>query len=134
MDIYKKIDQWKRTRDNIVVNGVNDYSLSFFRNFNTSSRIIDYYTPQNWPSPWEILEFTVLCKSCLTILMYYTFKLSNINGNYEILLIDDTEDCYLILIIDDNVYNYRNIKSSTSVLTDVKIIQRFSDFEIKQYK
>jgi hypothetical protein len=92
MHIDKKIENWKNIRNKITNDGINLDVLSYFCIPHTN-RILDYYTPSSWPSPWEILSFEKLCKSTTTLLMYYTFKLSNIIGDYTLLLIDDSEDC-----------------------------------------
>ena len=71
------------------------------------SRTLDYYESQDWPTPWEILYHGHFCKSSISLLIFHTLSLIDVNVSIELELIEDDGDIYLIPVVDDQyVLNY----------------------------
>ena len=98
-----------------------------------SSRIIDYYTPQSWPDPWEIIYNGECCYSSVSLLMAYTLRLNKID--FELLLINDGSDTYLVPVVDDTeVLNYAlgEVIELERIAKNIDILQRFNATDLKE--
>lgn len=113
-----------------------DEVAKYAQNIPIRSRMIDYYTPEDWPSPWEILSERLFCHSGTSLLICYTIKLINSDCNLTIELIDDGEDIYLVPVVDNkHVLNYQlGVVSNKDDLPEVKTIKVFSDKVLKDYR
>lgn len=110
-------------------------TANFFAKFPIGARSLDFYTPESWPTPWEILYYNSLCQNSISLLMYYTLQLiPTFNLDMELLLIDDGEDRYLIPFIDNKfILNYElgRISKWSHYRKKLKIIDKFTDKQIK---
>ncbi len=101
------------------------------------ARTLDYYTPGDWPTPWEILFHGTFCTSSISLLMYYTFELLHTDHRIELYLIDDGADMYLLPVIDDQfVLNYElgMVSNYSDIDTGFTVKQKFTTAQIKQIK
>ena len=96
----------------------------FFQTVPIASRQLDYYTPESWPTPWELLHYGQSCPSSISLLMVYTLKLIG-EDDFKILLIDDSADLYLVPLVNDtHILNY--------ILGEVSLLKTIEkDIEIK---
>lgn len=46
--------------------------LTAFGNLSTKNRYIDYYTPESWPNPFEIIQHGMYDVTGISLLMYHT--------------------------------------------------------------
>lgn len=74
LDVDKRIEQWRSVRKN---SSSEQHVLENFSNIKVLSRYIDYWTPEEWPNPFEILEYGYFCTTGISILLYHT--LANLN-------------------------------------------------------
>lgn len=83
--------------------------VDFFSQTPISSRVIDYYSPDSWPSPWELLFDGTYCTSAISLLMYYTFTMSStFKDEVKLILADTSDDRILLPLINDKyVINYQ---------------------------
>ena len=99
------------------------------------SRTLDFYTPNSWPTPWEILYNGTWCTNSISLIMFYTLSLlPNSSRKLELLLVDDSSDRYLLPLIDNNIvlnYELGKISKWSHVKKDFKIIERYSAEQIK---
>jgi hypothetical protein len=112
-----------------------DKVAKFFAHMPYGSRSLDYYSPTEWPTPWEIIFHGKLCKSSISLLMFYTFSLLHTNHKVELQLIDDSEDEYLLLVINDQfVLNYQLgvVSNYSDVCTEFTHKQTFTEQQIKK--
>lgn len=97
-------------------------------------REIDYYTPSTWPTPWELLDMKTLCRSCIGLLIFHTLTIST-NVVPEVILVEDPSDRFLIIKLNDQIFNLIPGKiACTDDLKYVKIIEYFDINEVKRYK
>jgi len=129
---------WKDLRDKID-NHLIDYQLSEIAKFCAEmpfgSRTMNYYTPESWPTPWEILYNGKWCTSSISLLMFHTLALlPTFNKNIELLLVDDTNDMFLLPLIDDRFalnYELGHLSKWCHIKNDFRLIKRYTRQEIK---
>lgn len=99
--------------------------VEFWSSIPRVSRTIDYYTPESWPTPWEIIHDQLYCESGVSLLMYYTVKLIPELNELPIscYVIDDGSDEFLIFAHGEYVLNYTpyRLVSIDEVKKNVKI-------------
>jgi len=97
-----------------------------------SIRCIDFYTPESWPTPWEILYHKLFCANSVSLLIYYTLSLTMDENRVSIVLIEDDRDRFLVPIIDKKyILNY--VLGEISTFDDfpqIRIIDSFEDEDI----
>ena len=134
-----RITKWKNFRNDIK--NLNEETqieavANFFATVPVGSRSIDYYTPSNWLSPWEILYEGCYCKSSISLLMYHTLALVLKDRNkIDIALIDDSQDVYLVPVVNESsVLNlqFKTVSLWETLDKDVKIIDYYTSDNIKQ--
>ena len=103
------------------------------------SRTIDYYSPDDWPTPWEILYNGMWCTSSISLFIFYTLELlpEFRNKNLELLLIDDKTDRYLVVTVDSHFllnFNAGLVSTLHDTIGDFRIMERHSKDTIKKIK
>jgi hypothetical protein len=101
------------------------------------SRTLDYYTPEDWPTPWEILYHGTFCKSSISLLIFYTITFLSPETKVDLYLVEDSDDIFLLPIIDDQfVLNYELgvVSKYLDVKDSFKIRQVFPQGRVKTIK
>jgi hypothetical protein len=101
------------------------------------SRTLDYYSPQDWPTPWEILYHGSFCTSSISLLIFYTITMSSPETKVDMYLVEDDQDMYLVPVVDDQfVLNYELgvVSKYLDVKDSFKIRQVFPQARIKTIK
>lgn len=132
----ERLRLWKKLREDISTLD-NTETLDLIAKFCSSMpmghRSIDYYTPQEWPTPWEILFHGTFCPSSISLLIYYTLILKNPNADIEMILVED-EDVYLLPLIDNQfVLNYElgTVNRYSDISTEFKVLKHIPKETIK---
>lgn len=104
---HERILEWRRFR--LSLEGLDDHQTiqsiaEYFKTVPISSRYIDYYTPESWPSPWDILSMGWSCESSISLLMAHTLKLSGYDC--EVFLVDSPLGEFLLPVINGLLLNY----------------------------
>ena len=133
----ERMEKWREFREQFpgmqeeeVLNSI----ASFFADVPIGSRCIDYYTPESWPSPWELLYHKLFCTNTISLLIYHTLCISLDKERVEIVLVDVGDDRFLVPLVDKkHIFNIElgkvnNIKNHPTV----KIIDDFTDQKIHQ--
>jgi hypothetical protein len=134
----ERLHLWKNLRTDIKGLDITEQMIhvsKFFASIPFGTRTIDYYSTENWPTPWEIIFHGSLCRSSISLLIFYTFSLINTDHIIDLRLIDDGNDEYLLPVIDNQfVLNYELGKVSN--LSDIKseITEKitFTEHQIKK--
>jgi 2-keto-3-deoxy-L-rhamnonate aldolase RhmA len=98
------------------------------------SRSVDYYSPKDWPTPWEILHHGLFCTSSISILMFYTIAMSTEYVDIDLILVQDVDGIFLLPIIGNRyILNYElgKVNMYPEIQGSVEILRRFSRNEIK---
>lgn len=103
------------------------------------SRTLDYYSSENWPTPWEILYYGSFCISSISLLMYYTLVVADSNSTdvVELWLVKDNNGDYLLPVINDQfVLNYElgSVSDHSEISEYFIVMQKFSKEQIKTIK
>jgi hypothetical protein len=131
----QRCDLWKDFRNQIASLDKEQQKESvadFFRDVPIGTRSIDFYTPEAWPLPWEILYYEEFCENTISLLIYYTLKL--LDHDVAIWLIDDGSDRFLVAVVDNqDVLNYElgTISKLANLQSNLKVLDTF-DKQIKQ--
>ena len=133
----ERIKKWRDFRESLpelseedLLNNV----AEFFATVPIGGRCIDYYTPESWPTPWELLYHKLFCTSTISLLIYHTLSIVLKSGRVEIVLVDTEDDLCLLPLVDKKyIFNLElgkvnNIKDYTSI----KILDNFADQNIAQ--
>jgi len=98
------------------------------------ARTLDYYSPENWPTPWEILFHGSFCTSSISLLMFYTLELMDTTLKIELYLVEDADGIFLLPIIDDQfVLNYElgAVNNYLEIESEFKVLQKYTKEQVK---
>ena len=135
----ERIERWREFRESLeglseeeVLNNV----AEFFAAVPIGARCIDYYTPDSWPTPWELLYHQLFCTSSISLLIYHTLCIAIGEDRVAIVLADTGNDRCLIPIVDkQRVFNYELGKvNNITKCTTLEIVDEFVDAEMHQIK
>ncbi len=131
----ERLHLWKKLRNDISSLDLEDQLMGlaeFCAYMPIGHRTIDYYTPDNWPTPWEILFFGTFCTSSISLLMFHT--LAMIGRDPELYLVDDRGEIFLLPVIEyQYILNYElgQVSSYSDLVSNFKILQIFPKSRIK---
>jgi len=133
----ERLHLWKKLRDDIqnlsLSDQLNDIA-TFCSTMPFGSRTLDYYSPLDWPTPWEILFHGSFCTSSISLLMFYTLTLTLNPKKLDLILVEDDCGIYLLPLIDDQfVLNYQlgSVNKLDDIKDDFKILQTYTQSQIK---
>ena len=138
MGFTERVDAWRTFRETLKDTdslAILNNTAAFWADAPLGARSLDFYTPQDWPDPWEILHNGSFCQNSITLLIYYTLSLSDADLDLKIVLVDDTNDRYLILQVDGTyILNYElGITCKWKECQDnLKVIDIYDETDIKQ--
>lgn len=133
----ERLRLWKDLRDDIKDSSLEVQLTSVARFCSTipfGSRSVDYYSPSEWPTPWEILFYGSFCTSSISLLMYYTLVLLPTTIDIEIFLVEDDEDVYLLPVIDNQfILNYElgQVSNYSDIKDNFKVLKKYSRDDVK---
>ncbi len=136
----ERLRLWKNLRESIAEKSTEGQLTDVAKFCSTipfGSRSVDYYTPADWPTPWEILFYGSFCTSSISLLIYYTLVLLPTTIDIEILLVEDDEDVYLLPFIDNQfILNYElgQVSKYPEIQDNFKVLRRYSRDEVKTIK
>ena len=134
----ERIRLWKKLREDIKDISIDlqlEQVAKFCSTMPFSSRTIDYYSSENWPTPWEILFHGTFCTSSISLLIFYTLTLLPNKENIELFLVEDKEDIYLLPVVNNHyVLNYYlgEISIYSEVEHNFKVLKQYSQTDIKK--
>lgn len=131
---YKaRLAYWKELRN--LIKSDNIYLLEVSKiPYVMYHREIDYYTPSSWPTPWDILELKVLCRSCVALLIFHTIRIVYPDSTPELLLVDNAEETWLVVKYNNKIYNFLPGKecSIDTMMNMAQIQSVINSSEVKQ--
>ena len=133
----KRIAAWRQFRlsqKDLPLDEVVKNTVEFFADIPIGSRTIDFYNPNEWPDPWEILHNQQYCENTISLLMYYTLTLVVKPESLNIWLIDDNESRFIVPVLNESVVlNYYpkelvNLKDENRI----SVVEKFKKEQIKE--
>jgi hypothetical protein len=132
----QRLSLWKNLRNNISNLTVETQIIEiakFYAGMPYGARTIDYYTPDSWPTPWEILFYGEFCTSSISLLIYYTATLSKIPA--ELHLVEDHDGIYLLPVLcSQYILNYElgMVNTCSEVSNNFKLLKVYTNDQIKE--
>lgn len=136
----EKLHLWKKFRAEIKDSTLDDKLTEvakFCGSIPYGARTLDYYSPKDWPTPWEILFHNSFCTSSISLLMFYTLTLADPTIDIELLLVEDNDGLFLLPVIENQyILNYELSKVSnySEVVNSFKVMKRHTKDSIKILK
>ena len=129
------ISSWRRHRETTSLLTIEDALqeiVKYWASCPRATRCIDYYTPDTWPTPWEILSDKMYCNNTVSLMMYYTIKMLFPDENIKLYLIDSDSDEYIVPVLGDSLLNfdYQSVLSFKKEKKNFKVIGRIREDEI----
>lgn len=107
-DGSERLAAWRTVRNKYA--GSPEELVKQFGNIKQKTRYIDYYTPENWPTPFEIVQEGWFCPSGICLVLAATLKhLGFINSEFirfDVISNHITGQDGLVLIDGDKCYNF----------------------------
>ena len=132
----ERIGRWRDFRESLA--GLSDEDVlnnvaEFFASVPIGGRCIDYYTPESWPNPWELLYHKLFCTSSISLLIYHTLCITLGSERVQIILADTKDDlCLLPLVDKKHIFNLELGKVNNIKDYSIKILDTFADHKIEQ--
>jgi len=135
----ERIAKWRELREHISTLSEEEQINSiaeFFARVPIGARCVDFYTPDSWPTPWELLYHKLFCASTISLLIYHTLCIALGEERVSIVLVDSGDDRFLVPLVDkQRVFNFElgkvnNIKECTTL----EIVDEFLDAEMHPIK
>lgn len=130
----ERIEKWRNFREGL--DGLPEEELlnnvaEFFSTVPIGARSIDYYTPESWPNPWELLYHKLFCTSSISLLIYHTLYVALGKDRVEIVLVETKDDRFLLPLVDKKrIFNYELGKVNNIADHKLKIIDDFPNEDI----
>ena len=138
MPTDEKLRIWKNFRNELGGIGMPralTHVAKFFSTVPIGARAVDYYTPSDWPTPWEIIHSGACCPSATSLLIFHTLAMSSLGVELAMYLVDDSYDTYLLPVVDGtHVLNYEsNTVSELAHISDkMQVLKVFGQNELKK--
>ena len=132
----ERIQRWRDFRESLA--GLPDEEVlnnvaEFFASVPIGGRCIDYYTPESWPNPWELLYHNLFCTSSISLLIYHTLCITLGSERVQIILADTKDDLCLLPLVDNKyIFNLELGKVNNIKDYSIKILDTFDDHKIEQ--
>ena len=133
----ERLRLWKKLRADISGVALDEQLREISKFCSTipyGARTLDYYSSENWPTPWEILFHGSFCTSSISLLMFYTVILVNGSIPIELLLVEDIDGQYLLPLVDNkSVMNYElgKVNNISELQDSIKVLQRYDRDSVK---
>jgi len=126
--LQSKILDWRVFRSNLEALTLEEQLrriAEYFSTIPTTSRLLDYYDSSTWPTPWEILDYSVLDANYVSLLMYHTLKLINVSS--ELHLIESPDNKYIVLLVEQKYllnYIHKEVVNLNDYVREIKFLEK----------
>jgi len=126
----ERIEKWRNFRESL--DGLSETELlnnvaEFFAAVPIGARCIDYYTPESWPNPWELLYHKLFCTNSISLLIYHTLCVILGNDRVKVVLVETKDDRFLLPLVDKkHIFNYE--LGQVNNINDLKTLNIIDDF------
>lgn len=106
----ERLAAWRRFRQDFPANGTVQDVIDAFSNVKVERRSLDYYTPESWPNPFEIVSEGLFCQSGLTLMLTSTLLnlqlIKTRECRFDVVSNHITGSDGLVFVFDNLVYNF----------------------------
>lgn len=118
---------WKEIREQLSSDNFQNV-IEYWSNWPITSRLIDPFDCENWPTAWELVDNKAVCEFSRALGMAYTFVYAGDTwkDNTRLLLVNDGNNYLMVLIIDNIwVLNYSHGDKVPLESIDLSVIKEF---------
>lgn len=134
-----RLKAWRDFRKNIANEDRLEalkYCAEWWSSVPIGARNIDPYSPDTWPTAWELVYYNNFCEHSRGVGMYYTLWYADIK-DVEIHLVNCSEKCDLLtLIVVDKTwvlnYNWATVDEYESIKNKLTLVEKFSGVPVNQ--
>jgi hypothetical protein len=133
----ERLQFWKTFRGEITglpINDQLDKVAQFCAAIPFGARAVDYYSPGDWPTPWEMLYHGEFCTSSISIIIFYTLVMVSSEIDVSFLLVEDDDGIYLLpLVSNQYILNYElgKVSKYSELRDNFRILKTYSKDQIK---
>jgi hypothetical protein len=133
----ERLHLWKKLRTDIKglpLADQLDLVAKFCSTIPYGARSIDYYSPSEWPTPWEIFFHNSFCKNSVSLIIFHTLAMLNAVDDIELWVVKDNEGDYLLPIVNNQfILNYElgEVSNYPDICDYFIVMQKFSRPQIK---
>ena len=108
------------------------FMVDWWKDLPMSTRVIDPYTPDQWPTPWEIIHENNYDENALALIYFHMLKVLDYES--KLYLVEDEEKTFikLIILVDDKHiinYSYGNVDNKETI-KKCKILESWENYSI----
>jgi hypothetical protein len=104
----------------------------FWANAPRGARSLDFYNPDTWPTPWEILNYNLFCENTISLMMFYTLDLlDSFDQEIQIYHIDDIVGEYIVPVVENKYVLNVAYGDVISIDDELKIVNIYPKKQIK---
>mgnify|MGYP001346241461 CR=1 FL=1 len=133
----ERLRLWKKLREELITLNPEAQLMEvakFCAAMPIGSRSLDYYSPADWPTPWEILFHGSFCTSSISLLIFYTLTMIPTPRYIELHLVEDEDGIYLMPVVDNIfVLNYQlgSVNNYPEISDNFRLIQKYTKEQVK---
>lgn len=133
----ERLHLWKELRDSLREKSLTQQLTevaSFCKSIPRGARSIDYYSPEDWPTPWEIFYHGLFCRNSVSLIIFQTLALIS-EEDIELWLVKDNNGDYLLPVINDKfILNYElgEVSNHSDICDYFIVMQKFTKAQIKK--
>ena len=106
----ERLAVWRKFRQDFSQNGTIENVIDAFSTVKIERRNIDYYTPESWPTPFEIVNEGMFCQSGLSLVIASTLiqlkLIKSENYRFDVVSNHITGTDGLVFVHEGFVYNF----------------------------
>ena len=106
----ERLAVWRKFRQDFPQNGTVENVIDAFSEIKVERRNIDYYTPESWPTPFEIVNEGMFCQSGLSLVIASTLiqlkLIKSENYRFDVVSNHITGTDGLVFVHEEFVYNF----------------------------
>ena len=106
----ERLSVWRKFRQDFPKNGTIENVIDAFSEVKVERRNIDYYTPESWPTPFEIVNEGMFCQSGLSLVIASTLiqlkLIKSENYRFDVVSNHITGTDGLVFVHEGFVYNF----------------------------
>lgn len=106
----ERLAVWRKFRQDFPNNGTVEDVINAFSEIKLERRNIDYYTPESWPTPFEIVNDGLFCQSGITLILVSTLLnlqlIKTDEYRFDVVSNHITGTDGLVFVVDGLVYNF----------------------------
>jgi hypothetical protein len=135
-----RILAWRELRKNVLGKSLEDMlkSINVWWSYTPIvKQTVDPYTPESWPTPWELINNGSFCRNAVALGQAYTLWICCPHVNTEIWFVNNFEDkeLHLVTVVDSKtVLNYTFAQPELLDNCNFEVLEKITKDDLKHIK